>query len=90
VSEDQIKEYLRYNLGEAPMPEWGLPNGWGSYLSGAGGHEGGRCARVAGRLGFCITVLVAFAHMLAVGSWNLGISCSTALPVLARPAAACK
>ena len=34
VSEDQIKEYLRYNLGQAPMPEWGLPNGWGSYLSG--------------------------------------------------------
>jgi len=35
VSEDQIKEYLRFNLGEAPMPEWGLPDGWGSYLSGA-------------------------------------------------------
>ncbi|GBF98472.1 hypothetical protein Rsub_11682 [Raphidocelis subcapitata] len=33
VSEDQIKEYLRYNLGEAPQPEWGLPDGWGSYLS---------------------------------------------------------
>lgn len=35
VSEDQIKEYLRYTLGEAPQPEWGLPNGWGTYLAGA-------------------------------------------------------
>lgn len=40
VSEDQIKEYLRYNLGEAPIPEWGLPDGWGSYLSGRRGLAG--------------------------------------------------
>jgi len=34
VSEEQIKEYLRLTLGtEAPQPEWGLPDGWGQYLS---------------------------------------------------------
>ena len=34
VSEDQIKDYLRKCLGEAPQPEWGLPQGWGAYLGG--------------------------------------------------------
>lgn len=35
VSEEQIKNYLRKTLGEeAPQPEWGLPEGWGQYLSG--------------------------------------------------------
>ncbi|KAF5843285.1 hypothetical protein DUNSADRAFT_87 [Dunaliella salina] len=34
VSEEQIKNYLRKTLGEeAPQPEWGLPEGWGQYLS---------------------------------------------------------
>lgn len=36
VSEDQIKNYLRNTLGEeAPQPEWGLPDGWGAFMSGA-------------------------------------------------------
>ena len=34
VSEDQIKDYLRKCLGEAPQPEWGLSHGWGAYLGG--------------------------------------------------------
>ncbi len=35
VSEEQIKNYLQKTLGEeAPQPEWGLPEGWGHYLSG--------------------------------------------------------
>jgi hypothetical protein len=35
VSEEQIKEYMKNTLGTAaPHPEWGLPLGWGQYLSG--------------------------------------------------------
>ncbi len=45
VTEPQIKQYLKATLGdEAPQPTWGMPNGWGAYLSG--GHrtpEGGPC-----------------------------------------------
>jgi hypothetical protein len=33
VSEDQIRNYLSTSLGEAPQPEWGLPQGWGQYLA---------------------------------------------------------
>lgn len=41
VSEEQIKKYLCYTLGEeAPQPEWGLPDGWGQYLSGVYKEEG--------------------------------------------------
>jgi len=32
-SEEDIKDYLHGVLGEAPRPEWGLPDGWGSYLA---------------------------------------------------------
>jgi hypothetical protein len=35
ISEEQIKSYLTNVLGEAPKPEWGVPGGWGTYLSGA-------------------------------------------------------
>jgi len=32
---------LCYTLGEeAPQPEWGLPDGWGQYLSGVYKEEG--------------------------------------------------
>jgi hypothetical protein len=34
VSEDQIRSYLSTTLGQAPLPEWGLPQGWGQYLAG--------------------------------------------------------
>ena len=34
ISESQIKHFLDSTLGEAPRPEWGLPNGWGAYLAG--------------------------------------------------------
>ena len=34
ISEEQIKSYLDSALGEAPRPSWGVPNGWGEYLSG--------------------------------------------------------
>ena len=36
ISEEQIKAYLEATLGEAPRPQWGVPDGWGSYLAGAG------------------------------------------------------
>ena len=36
VTEDQIKDYMRYALGtECPQPEWGLPQGWGLFMAGA-------------------------------------------------------
>ena len=35
ISEERIKYFLDCTLGDAPRPAWGLPNGWGSYLSGA-------------------------------------------------------
>ena len=35
ISEEQIKLYLNSTLGDAPRPEWGVPGGWGAYLSGA-------------------------------------------------------
>lgn len=35
VSEDQIRAYLATSLEGAPQPKWGLPDGWGQYLSGA-------------------------------------------------------
>ncbi|KAK9820348.1 hypothetical protein WJX72_009310 [[Myrmecia] bisecta] len=34
ISEEQIKHYLDYTLGEAPRPAWGVPGGWGEYMSG--------------------------------------------------------
>ena len=34
ISEEQIKSYLENTLGEAPRPSWGVPQGWGGYLSG--------------------------------------------------------
>ncbi|KAK9846401.1 hypothetical protein WJX81_003049 [Elliptochloris bilobata] len=33
ISEEQIKLYLSSTLGDAPRPEWGVPGGWGTYLS---------------------------------------------------------
>lgn len=39
ISEEQIKSYLNNVLGEAPRPEWGVPGGWGAYLSGTGPFE---------------------------------------------------
>jgi hypothetical protein len=38
ISEDQIKNYIKTTLGEggddeAPVPEWGVPQGWGEYLA---------------------------------------------------------
>jgi hypothetical protein len=34
VSVEQINEYFRNTLGnECPQPEWGLPQGWGTYLA---------------------------------------------------------
>eukprot|EP00955_Chlamydomonas_euryale_P105919 365668-Chlamydomonas_euryale.AAC.6 len=33
VSEGQIKEYMTRVLGDAPKPTWGMPSGWGAYLS---------------------------------------------------------
>ena len=36
TSEDQIKNYLHSTLGNAPLPKWGVPDGWGTYLSGEG------------------------------------------------------
>ena len=46
VTEPQIKLYLRAALGDAPQPEWGLPEnskhcGWGGYLAGEGEGGGG-------------------------------------------------
>jgi hypothetical protein len=38
ISEERIKFFLDCTLGDAPRPAWGVPNGWGTYLSGA------RCA----------------------------------------------
>lgn len=37
VTETQIRRYLKDTLGEAPAPAWGLPDGWGSYISGEHG-----------------------------------------------------
>ncbi len=34
ISEDRIKYFLDSTLGEAPRPTWGVPQGWGTYLSG--------------------------------------------------------
>jgi hypothetical protein len=34
ISEDRIKFFLDSTLGEAPRPSWGVPQGWGQYLSG--------------------------------------------------------
>jgi hypothetical protein len=33
VQADQIKAYLGAILGDAPKPDWGLRDGWGSYLA---------------------------------------------------------
>eukprot|EP00891_Asterochloris_glomerata_P000504 jgi/Astpho2/504/fgenesh1_pg.00011_%23_75_t len=33
ISEEQIKNYLDSILGEAPRPDWGVPQGWGAYIS---------------------------------------------------------
>ncbi|KAL4443494.1 hypothetical protein ABPG75_011231 [Micractinium tetrahymenae] len=33
ISEEQIKNYLEKTLGEAPRPQWGVPNGWFSYVA---------------------------------------------------------
>lgn len=33
ISERQLRWYIEDALGEAPQPEWGLPNGIGSYLA---------------------------------------------------------
>lgn len=35
ISEDQIKSYLDNTMGDAPRPQWGVPQGWGKYLAGA-------------------------------------------------------
>ena len=35
ISEEQIKSFLENTLGEGPRPAWGVPQGWGGYLSGA-------------------------------------------------------
>lgn len=35
LSEDQIREYLKLTLGGAPQPDWGLRDGWASYVAGA-------------------------------------------------------
>ena len=35
ISEERIKFFLDSTLGEAPRPTWGVPGGWGEYLSGA-------------------------------------------------------
>ena len=32
TAERQIREFLEF-LGDAPEPEWGLPEGWGTYIS---------------------------------------------------------
>lgn len=34
ISEERIKSFLDNTLGEAPRPSWGVPHGWGQYLSG--------------------------------------------------------
>ena len=34
ISEEQIKSFLENTLGQAPRPAWGVPQGWGGYLSG--------------------------------------------------------
>jgi hypothetical protein len=33
VSAGQIRMYLAKSLGDAPQPDWSLPNGWGEYLA---------------------------------------------------------
>ncbi|CAL8461761.1 g1292 [Coccomyxa elongata] len=33
ISEERIKFFLDSTLGEAPRPTWGVPGGWGEYLS---------------------------------------------------------
>ncbi|KAK9797754.1 hypothetical protein WJX73_006847 [Symbiochloris irregularis] len=33
ISEEQIKAYLDNTLGEGPRPTWGVPGGWGEFLS---------------------------------------------------------
>lgn len=33
ISEEQIKNYLEKTLGDAPRPNWGVPNGWYSYVA---------------------------------------------------------
>ncbi|KAI7842903.1 hypothetical protein COHA_003415 [Chlorella ohadii] len=33
ISEEQIKTYLEKTLGDAPRPQWGVPNGWYSYVA---------------------------------------------------------
>lgn len=51
ISEDQIKNFLDKTLGEAPRPAWGVPNGWGYYLSGAcreGTREGAGALKTGG------------------------------------------
>ena len=39
ISEEQIKNYLDSILGEAPRPDWGVPQGWGAYISGTQSAE---------------------------------------------------
>ena len=34
ISEERIKYFLDSTLGDAPRPTWGVPQGWGVYLSG--------------------------------------------------------
>lgn len=41
MSEEQIRDYLRCTLGQAPQPDWGLRDGWARYIAGAGGAGGG-------------------------------------------------
>ena len=50
ISEEQIKNYLDSILGEAPRPDWGVPQGWGAYISGAQppGLEQGERFRLSG------------------------------------------
>lgn len=49
ISEEQIKNYLDSILGEAPRPDWGVPQGWGAYISGAqsAGREGVKRVRLS-------------------------------------------
>ena len=55
ISEERIKYFLDCTLGDAPRPSWGVPQGWGSYLSGAPGMS--PPARIRLHLPACLPAL---------------------------------
>lgn len=70
ISERQISAYLDNTLGEAPRPNWGVPNGWGEYLAGGSALPLYTCGALESDLAHSQHLR----HRL-VGAWSDGPCC---------------